>query len=51
MTLEVRVSNTAAQALYAKWGFLTVGRRRGYYQDNGEDALLMTLFLGEPENE
>ncbi len=51
VTLEVRVSNVAAQALYAKWGFLTVGRRRGYYRDNGEDALLLTLFFGEPENE
>lgn len=41
-TLEVRVSNTAAQALYHKLGFQTDGRRRRYYQDNGEDALLMS---------
>lgn len=45
VTLEVRVSNHAAQQLYAKLGFAEVGRRRAYYHDNGEDALLMTLFL------
>jgi [ribosomal protein S18]-alanine N-acetyltransferase len=42
-TLEVRPSNQAAIALYRKYGFESVGRRRKYYQDNGEDALLMTL--------
>jgi ribosomal-protein-alanine N-acetyltransferase len=41
-TLEVRVSNQAAQNLYTKYGFEKVGRRRGYYQDNGEDAWIMT---------
>jgi ribosomal-protein-alanine N-acetyltransferase len=45
VTLEVRVSNRAAQQLYAKLSFVEVGLRRAYYQDNGEDALLMTLFL------
>ncbi|HSN78708.1 MAG TPA: ribosomal protein S18-alanine N-acetyltransferase [Anaerolineae bacterium] len=40
-TLEVRVSNVRAQALYRKLGFEVAGRRRRYYQDNGEDALLM----------
>jgi ribosomal-protein-alanine N-acetyltransferase len=45
VTLEVRTSNRAAQQLYTKLGFVEVGLRRGYYQDNGEDALLMTLFL------
>lgn len=45
VTLEVRVSNHAAQQLYAGLGFVEVGRRRAYYHDNGEDALLMTLFL------
>ena len=45
VTLEVRVSNEAAQQLYAKLGFVEVGLRRAYYHDNGEDALLMTLFL------
>ncbi len=42
-TLEVRPSNRAAIALYSKYGFDQVGRRRKYYQDNNEDALLMTL--------
>ena len=42
-TLEVRVSNRVAQRLYQKYGFEEVGRRRRYYQDNGEDALIMTV--------
>ncbi len=42
VTLEVRVSNAPAQALYEKYGFQRVGLRRAYYSDNGEDALLMT---------
>ena len=41
-TLEARVSNVAAQALYAKCGFAPVDRRESYYTDNGEDALIMT---------
>ncbi|NOY99119.1 MAG: ribosomal protein S18-alanine N-acetyltransferase [Chloroflexi bacterium] len=41
--LEVRAGNIAAQNLYRKIGFEAVGRRRGYYKDNGEDAILMTL--------
>jgi ribosomal-protein-alanine N-acetyltransferase len=41
LTLEVRVSNASAQKLYAKYGFTALGRRRGYYQDDGEDALVM----------
>jgi ribosomal-protein-alanine N-acetyltransferase len=41
-TLEVRVSNLAAQALYAKYGFQQVGRRKAYYSDNREDALILT---------
>jgi ribosomal-protein-alanine N-acetyltransferase len=44
-TLEVRVTNTRAQSLYRKYGFEEVGRRRRYYRDNGEDALLMTVEL------
>jgi ribosomal-protein-alanine N-acetyltransferase len=40
-TLEVRVSNGRAQALYRKLGFEVAGRRKRYYKDNGEDALLM----------
>ncbi|HHY56368.1 MAG TPA: ribosomal protein S18-alanine N-acetyltransferase [Chloroflexi bacterium] len=45
VTLEVRAGNVAAQALYAQMGFVVVGRRKGYYHNNGEDAVLMTLFL------
>jgi ribosomal-protein-alanine N-acetyltransferase len=41
-TLEVRVSNVAAQSLYQKYGFAKVGRRPRYYSDRGEDALIMT---------
>jgi ribosomal-protein-alanine N-acetyltransferase len=41
-TLEVRVSNVAAQTLYAKCGFEQVGRRKAYYSDNREDALILT---------
>jgi ribosomal-protein-alanine N-acetyltransferase len=43
MTLEVRRSNLTAQSLYKSLGFMQVGCRRGYYEDNGEDALLMAL--------
>jgi ribosomal-protein-alanine N-acetyltransferase len=42
MTLEVRVSNAAAQALYAEAGFAIAGRRERYYTDDGEDAYIMT---------
>ena len=41
LTLEVRVSNFAAQALYRAFGFRLAGLRRGYYRDTGEDALVM----------
>jgi [ribosomal protein S18]-alanine N-acetyltransferase len=40
-TLEVRVSNTSAIALYERLGFEPRGVRRGYYTDNREDALVM----------
>jgi len=40
-TLEVRVSNRSAILLYEAFGFLSAGIRRRYYQDNGEDALIM----------
>jgi ribosomal-protein-alanine N-acetyltransferase len=43
VTLEVRVSNIVAQNLYRKYSFTVVGRRKRYYHDNNEDALLMTL--------
>ncbi|MGE5262781.1 MAG: ribosomal protein S18-alanine N-acetyltransferase [Acidobacteriota bacterium] len=42
VTLEVRVTNVPAQVLYTKYGFEVVGRRKGYYSDNGEDAYIMT---------
>ncbi len=42
ITLEVRVSNTAAQNLYRKYGFTQTGLRRGYYLDNREDAVIMS---------
>ena len=41
MTLEVRVSNSGAQALYRRFGFAPVGIRRGYYIETGEDAIVM----------
>ncbi|MBR1647819.1 MAG: ribosomal protein S18-alanine N-acetyltransferase [Selenomonadaceae bacterium] len=41
VTLEVRPSNTAAIKLYENFGLKSVGRRKGYYLDNGEDALIM----------
>jgi ribosomal-protein-alanine N-acetyltransferase len=40
-TLEVRPSNTGAIAMYERFAFMTAGMRRRYYQDNGEDALIM----------
>lgn len=48
-TLEVRASNTAAQGLYEKFGFKESGRRPGYYEDNGEDAIIMWR-IGDPGN-
>lgn len=41
LTLEVRVSNVPAIKLYEKYGFQSLGTRKGYYQDNNEDALIM----------
>ncbi|MBC7542903.1 MAG: ribosomal protein S18-alanine N-acetyltransferase [Candidatus Sericytochromatia bacterium] len=41
MTLEVRASNIPAQRLYEGFGFSTLGRRKGYYHDDREDALIM----------
>jgi ribosomal-protein-alanine N-acetyltransferase len=43
ITLEVRESNEYAQRLYSRFGFEQVGRRKRYYSDNGEDALLMSI--------
>ena len=41
VTLEVRTSNENAQRMYENFGFKVIGRRRGYYTDNGEDAIVM----------
>ena len=41
MTLEVRESNDEAATLYDRFGFAAAGRRRGYYADSGEDAIVM----------
>ncbi len=41
LTLEVRRSNLGAIALYERFGFRSAGVRRRYYQDNGEDAMIM----------
>lgn len=43
--LEVRVGNTVAQRLYSGCGFLAAGRRKGYYSQPVEDALLMSVSL------
>ena len=41
LTLEVRVSNVAAQTLYSRFGFRTEGLRKNYYAESNEDALIM----------
>jgi [ribosomal protein S18]-alanine N-acetyltransferase len=46
-TLEVRTSNKAAIELYEGFGFRSAGRRRGYYHDNREDAVIMWRTVGE----
>ena len=49
VVLEVRPSNQHAVSLYESFGFRVVGRRRGYYYDTGEDALVMEIALnGQP---
>lgn len=45
LTLEVRKSNIPAISLYKKYGFVEYGTRKGYYQDNGEDAIIMWKYL------
>ena len=47
VTLEVRVSNSAAIKLYEKQGFMSQGIRKNFYSHPTEDANIMTLFLGE----
>ena len=45
--LEVRPTNAAARRLYDTLGFRVIGRRKGYYYDTGEDALVMRADLAE----
>jgi ribosomal-protein-alanine N-acetyltransferase len=42
-TLEVRENNFVAQQIYSEFGFTPVGRRRQFYKDNNEDAIIMTV--------
>ena len=46
--LEVRASNAAARALYARHGFAETGRRRHYYQNPEEDAVLYRKLINSP---
>lgn len=45
ITLEVRESNLPALKLYEKLGFKVAGKRKRYYSDNGEDAIIMWLYF------
>lgn len=47
LTLEVRESNAAARALYAKYGYQEVGVRKNYYEHPRENAIIMTLEFAE----
>jgi ribosomal-protein-alanine N-acetyltransferase len=52
LTLEVRLSNHGAQAMYRRFGFAPVGVRNGYYVDTNEDALVMWAYdVDQPEYE
>jgi len=51
LTLEVRPSNEAALALYRRYGFEEVGRRKNYYELPKEDALILTRFFREEEED
>jgi ribosomal-protein-alanine N-acetyltransferase len=51
ITLEVRPSNEVAQNLYRSYGFLQKGLRKHYYEDNGEDAIIMWLHLPDVSQE
>lgn len=46
LTLEVRASNAAARALYAKHGYIQAGLRKNYYEHPKEDAVIMTRTFG-----
>jgi ribosomal-protein-alanine N-acetyltransferase len=50
VALEVRVSNEPALALYRSFGFKQIGRRKKYYSDNQEDAIVMALVFHESED-
>ncbi len=47
LTLEVRKNNTPAKCLYEKFGFKKLGERKNYYHSPVEDAIIMTLMLGD----
>ncbi|WP_291648663.1 ribosomal protein S18-alanine N-acetyltransferase [Clostridium sp.] len=49
INLDVRVSNISAQNLYKKFSFIENGLRKGYYEDNKEDAILMTYFYNKKQ--
>jgi len=51
VTLEVREHNEVAISLYRQFGFEVVGRRRRYYKDTGEDALIMTHVVKQRSGE
>lgn len=51
LMLEVRRSNERAQSVYRKLGFKVCGERKGYYEDNREDAILMDLDVTEERAE
>ncbi|UCF80412.1 MAG: ribosomal protein S18-alanine N-acetyltransferase [Acidobacteriota bacterium] len=51
MLLEVRTSNDAAARLYKRFGFSELGVRRHYYQETGEDAVVMTKTLNRPDKD
>ena len=51
LTLEVRQSNLPARKTYEKCGFREAGRRRNYYEKPREDAVLMTAFFREEDEE
>ena len=53
MFLEVRPSNQAAMALYRRYGFRVIGRRPGYYPDEGgrEDAMIMVYRFGRGDHD
>ena len=51
VSLEVRVSNSAAVSLYEKLGFTTEGRRKDFYRNPREDALIMTKRFDYPDED